>query len=96
MMPTGLSTKFKLLPQFLKEGGYATHAVGKWHLGYCSWDYTPTRRGFDTFFGFYSHSEDYFSRQSSSSSKLFNGYDLRENESVTREGAGKYSANLFR
>jgi len=95
MMPTGLSTKFKLLPQFLKEGGYSTHAVGKWHLGYCSWDYTPTRRGFDSFFGFYSHSEDYYSRQSSDSSKVFNGYDLRENETVSKEGAGQYSANLF-
>lgn len=36
--------------------------MGKWHLGYCDWDYTPTRRGFDSFFGFYTHGEDYYDR----------------------------------
>ena len=27
--PLGLSTKYKLLPQYLKSAGYLTHAVGK-------------------------------------------------------------------
>lgn len=95
MMPTGLSTKYKLLPQQMKEAGYSTHAVGKWHLGFCAWEYTPTRRGFDSFFGFYSHSEDYYSRQSRDASGEFSGYDLRSNESVSMEGVGEYSAHLF-
>ena len=41
--PTGLSTRYKLLPQMLKKAGYRTHAVGKWHLGYCNNDFLPTR-----------------------------------------------------
>merc|ERR1719305_2248665 len=86
MMPTGLSTKYKLLPQRMREAGYATHAVGKWHLGYCPWDYTPTRRGFDSFFGFYTHGEDYYQRIVSDSRKMFRGYDPRDNETVTQEG----------
>ena len=59
-IPTGLTLDYKLLPQYLKEFGYATHLVGKWHLGFCKPDYLPLNRGFDTFFGFWSGYEDYF------------------------------------
>jgi arylsulfatase A len=34
----------------LKAKGYATAAVGKWHLGHLP-QYLPTRNGFDSFFG---------------------------------------------
>lgn len=95
MMPTGVSTKYTLLPERLKQAGYRNHAVGKWHLGYCNLEYTPTRRGFDSFFGFYSHGEDYYSREASDSLGIFKGYDLRSNETVSYEGSGEYSANLF-
>ena len=53
LMPAGLATNVAIMPQFFKKAGYATHAIGKWHLGYCHQNYTPTYRGFDTFYGFY-------------------------------------------
>lgn len=44
-----------LLPAVLKAGqgslSWATHALGKWHLGWYFRNYTATYRGFDTFFG---------------------------------------------
>ena len=50
-IPEGVPTKVKLLPEVLKEYGYSTHMLGKWHLGFCHKKYTPEYRGFDTFVG---------------------------------------------
>ncbi len=38
------------IAEALKEGGYATAAIGKWHLGHNS-EYLPTEHGFDYYFG---------------------------------------------
>ena len=53
LMPAGLAANVKIMPQYFQEAGYTTHAIGKWHLGFCHQNYTPTFRGFDTFYGFY-------------------------------------------
>lgn len=62
LSPTGLNTSMTLLPQRLRNLGYRTHLVGKWHLGYCNKAYTPTERGFDSFYGFYLGSQDYYTQ----------------------------------
>jgi len=97
--PLGLSTKYKLLPEYLKTAGYVTHAVGKWHLGYCNKAYLPTRRGFDTFFGMYSDSTHYRSRMVVCDDHDFSrdmiGYDLRRNESITTEYRRRFAPNMY-
>ena len=47
----GLPLSERLLPQFMKEAGYQTGWVGKWHLG-SSPAHAPCARGFDRTFGF--------------------------------------------
>jgi len=60
----GLDLNETTLPQLLRDkGGYATHAIGKWHLGMGRWEQTPTFRGYDSFHGFYSGGQDYFSHE---------------------------------
>ncbi len=47
----GLPTDERTLPQALKEVGYSTYMVGKWHLGHADRKYWPQNRGFDHFYG---------------------------------------------
>lgn len=48
---SGLPLDQITLPQMLKEAGYATGMVGKWHLG-AHPSLHPNRRGFEEYFGF--------------------------------------------
>jgi arylsulfatase A len=47
---TGIHESEVLLPEILKECGYATAIFGKWHLGDAP-RFLPTRHGFDRYFG---------------------------------------------
>jgi len=47
----GLPMAEKTLADRLRDAGYATGIVGKWHLGGTA-EFHPQRRGFDEFFGF--------------------------------------------
>ncbi len=46
----GLALTETTIAQRLKDLGYATYAVGKWHLGH-SPEFRPMKRGFDEFYG---------------------------------------------
>ncbi|CAE7482551.1 ARSB [Symbiodinium microadriaticum] len=94
----GLPLNETTLPSLLGGLGYRRHAVGKWHLGFFKTEYTPTYRGFESFYGYYEGSEDYFLHVTSG------GYDLHR-EPTERCGAGctqvawgdvgQYSTKLF-
>jgi arylsulfatase A-like enzyme len=58
----GLPTDEKTLPQALKEVGYSTYMVGKWHLGHADKKYWPNNRGFDHFYGNVVGEVDYFTK----------------------------------
>jgi arylsulfatase A-like enzyme len=59
----GLPTNEWLLPQALKEAGYTTALIGKWHLGHGEEKYWPRQRGFDYFYGALIGELDYFTHE---------------------------------
>ncbi|EEC18655.1 arylsulfatase B, putative [Ixodes scapularis] len=67
--PWGLPLENKILPQHFKDLGYDVNMIGKWHLGFFQTPYVPMKRGFDTFFGLYTGSNDYYNHTSGSVSK---------------------------
>ena len=105
--PFGMPLNQTTIADELKKGGYATHCVGKWDLGMHKWEYTPTYRGFDSFYGYYDAAEDYFTHSvgavilgdSRDDDKekvtLFKGIDFRNNTKPVMDKNGVYSTNLF-
>lgn len=69
--------------------GYSTHIVGKWHLGYFEWEYTPTYRGFDTFYGMYNGAEDHWSHEREGI------LDFRNGTTPVTDQDGIYSTHVF-
>jgi arylsulfatase A-like enzyme len=55
----GLPVTGRSLPQLLKNNGYSTALIGKWHLGYRP-ENGPNAHGFDYFYGFLSGAVNYF------------------------------------
>ncbi len=85
--PYGLPTDEWLLPQALREAGYKTAIIGKWHLGHADQKYWPRQRGFDHQYGPLIGEIDYFTHQQHDVVDWF-----RNNKQVVEEG---YSTTLF-
>lgn len=83
----GLPLDERTLAQALKDAGYATAVVGKWHLGHFQPEYLPTRRGFDHQYGHYNGMIDYFTHTRDG------GFDWHEDGRVNRDEG--YSTHLI-
>ena len=60
----GLPAELPTLPSLLREAGYSTALLGKWHLGYPP-AFGPLRSGYDRFYGIMAGGVDYFTHRSS-------------------------------
>jgi arylsulfatase A-like enzyme len=80
----GLATDEWLLPQALKDSGYRTAIVGKWHLGHADRKYWPRQRGFDYQYGPLLGEIDYFTHAAHGTRDWFrNGQPVKERGYVT-------------
>ncbi len=56
----GIPRNMTVIAEKMKEAGYATHQVGKWHVGYATPKHIPKGRGFDSSFGYLSAANNYY------------------------------------
>ncbi len=74
----GLDPSHPTLPSLLKEQGYHTGLVGKWHLGGLP-DFGPLKSGYDEFWGNRGGGVDYFTHEAFGNADLWDG-DVRIEE----------------
>lgn len=72
----GLTKDIPSLAMLMKASGYETALIGKWHLGFAP-QQSPTKNGFDYFFGIHSGGADYFNYQGANDER---SHDLFEND----------------
>lgn len=77
----GVSRDELFLPELLKQSGYRSTLIGKWHLGYDR-KFHPMSQGFDEFRGFIGGAVDYHSHVSEAGSKEL---DWWKNEQIANE-----------
>ncbi|MGH0030363.1 MAG: arylsulfatase B [Myxococcota bacterium] len=75
----GLDAAERTLPEALREAGYRTALVGKWHLGHARPELLPLARGFDHHYGHYNDQIGYFTHLRNG------GLDWQRNGEVVRE-----------
>lgn len=93
--PYGLGLEEKIMPQYLKEAGYSTHLIGKWHQGFFQKQYTPTMRGFDSFLGILGGLVGYYN-YTHQRNEFVEGFDLRRNLTSYHDyPKGTYATDLF-
>lgn len=103
-----LPLNFQLLPEKLAAAGYASHFVGKGHLGYQTEDHLPVHRGFASHVGYLAGEEGYIQGETPSitgpspGSACYGGSascrDMFENEAPlgdARKDEVWYSTNYF-
>jgi len=95
----GIPVEEVFISQVLKDAGYQTGIMGKWHLG-ADPEFHPNKRGFDDFYGFLGGGHRYFpeqfqpeyERQVNAGTKVVfdylkplehNGKDVKETEYIT-------------
>ncbi|XP_065839147.1 arylsulfatase B-like isoform X2 [Oscarella lobularis] len=93
----GIPRNMTVIAEKMKQGGYATHQVGKWDAGMATRDHIPLGRGFNTSFGYFHHDNDYYTTKVGSCKGVKGGINdlwMTEQPAYHQNGTG-YEEYLF-
>jgi arylsulfatase A-like enzyme len=93
----GISLAELTIADVLKNGGYATALIGKWHLGY-DFKFHPMNQGFDEFRGFISGAVDYHSHVATSGLQQldwWNGKEIRNDDGYATDLLTRYALDFI-
>jgi len=91
----GLATDEWLLPQALKDAGYQTAIVGKWHLGHADPKFWPGQRGFDYQNGPLIGEIDYFTHKVDGKVDWYRNGEVVEEEGYSTTLLGNEAVKLI-
>jgi arylsulfatase A-like enzyme len=91
----GLALDEYLLPQALKEAGYYTAIIGKWHLGHADPKYWPRQRGFDYQYGPLIGEIDYFTHEQHGAVDWYRNNKVVKEEGYTTTLLGNEAVKLI-
>ncbi len=92
----GLPQDEQTLPDMLREIGYRTAIVGKWHLGHAEPGYLPTSRGFDQQYGHYNGALDYFTHDRDGGHDWHKNDRRNDDEGYTTDLIGREAVRVLR
>jgi len=84
----------KTFAEVTKEMGYDNYYVGRWGVGYASWDYTPLGRGWDEFLGYFGPEQGYYYHNSNQGdwTDVYDFWDMKEPDLAANQS---YSEDIF-
>jgi len=86
----------RFLSEALKQAGYRTAIIGKWHLGHAREEFLPLARGFDYHYGNYCDQVDYFTHMNRGERDWHRQGQLVEEEGYTTKLLAEDAARYIR
>ena len=90
----GLPPSHPTLPSLLRDHGYHTALVGKWHLGALP-EFGPLKSGYDHFWGYRSGAIDYFTHMGVMAPDLWDGETRIEEDGYLTDLLGQRAAEMI-
>ena len=91
----GFPTDQPMLQDMLKQAGYKTGAVGKWHFGFAEEKWRPWNRNFDFFYGFLTGGHDYYWADTTYQQKHSPYWPIHRNNEIVKYKKSDYLTDKF-